>query len=120
LPWPPLIQVTHTWESISRHSLQADAWWAGSESIRQKETDILISDVLPGSSRSSVSGKTLLVGRERDEEGHDKRDSDTLNHRINHDTKTERETETAERLSLLTRALLYCETSMFIAAFGIS
>ncbi len=51
----------------------------------------------------------MLVGREREEEGQDKRDSDTLND----DTKTERETETAERMLLLTRALLYCETSMF-------
>ena len=109
-PWPLLIQLTHTWVSITRHSLKTDAWWVDNESIRQKETDILLSDALPGSPRSSVFGKTLLVGREREEEGQDKCDSDTLND----DTKTERETETAERMLLLTRAVLYCETSMFI------
>jgi len=112
---PLLIQLTHTWESI-----QVDAWWAGSQSIRQKETDNLFSDSLPGSPRSSVFGKTLLVGMEAGEEGQDKRDSDTLN-----DTKTETADSdtlndtTWKTMSLLTRALQYCETSMYIA-FGIS
>ena len=63
-----------------------------------------------GSPQSSVFGKTLLVGKEREQEGQDKPDPDTLN-----DTKSEadRETEAAARMSLLTRALLSCEKSTF-------